>query len=68
MPELSASQEMMEAAINSIQSELEETIKNQMDNVLSSVNQWTQGIRKELNTKIEEMQLSLQTVMTSLNM
>jgi hypothetical protein len=33
--------------INSILSELEETIKNRMDSLVS-VNEWTQGLHKEL--------------------
>jgi hypothetical protein len=49
-----ASQEIMEATINSIQSELEETIKNRVEDVLSSVDQATQRLHKELDMKIEE--------------
>jgi hypothetical protein len=32
-----------------------------------SVDQWTQGIREELNAKIKEMQLGLQVLTTSLD-
>jgi hypothetical protein len=39
-----ASQEKMETAANSIHSELEETIKNQVEDGLASVNQWTQDL------------------------
>jgi hypothetical protein len=48
------SQEMTEATINSILSELEETIKNWVEDVLVSVNQWNQDLCKELDAKIEE--------------
>jgi hypothetical protein len=51
----------MEATINTIRSELEETIKNWVEYILASVNQQTQGLCEELNTKIEEMHLGLQT-------
>jgi hypothetical protein len=51
----------MEAAINSILSELKETIKNCVEDVLVSVDQWTQGPSKELDVKIEETELVLQT-------
>jgi hypothetical protein len=47
-------------------SELEETIKNWVEDVLSSVNKRTQNLCEELNVKIEEMQLGLQAVMMSL--
>jgi calcineurin-like phosphoesterase len=56
----------MEAAINSIWSELEETINNQVEDILASVNQGTQGLHKELNMKIET-QLGLQVVTMSLD-
>jgi hypothetical protein len=35
--------------------------------VTASVDQWTQGIREELDAKIEERQLDLQVVTTSLD-
>jgi hypothetical protein len=41
----------MEAAIHSIWSELEETIKHQVENVLSFVNQKVQGLIKEVTMK-----------------
>jgi hypothetical protein len=56
-----ASQEKMEAPINSIESELEGAIKDRVENVLVSVDQWTHGLCEELNVKIEETQLGLQT-------
>jgi undecaprenyl pyrophosphate synthase len=49
-------QEETKAAINYIRAELEETIKNRMKNVLTSVDQRTQGLRKELNEEINEPQ------------
>jgi DNA-binding ferritin-like protein len=61
-------QGMMEAAINSIQSELEETIKNLVENILASVDQRTQDLCEELNVKTEESQLGLQAMTMSLNM
>jgi hypothetical protein len=53
--------------INPIQSKMEETIKNWVEDVLVSVDQWTQGLCEEVSAKIEETQLALQAVM-SLNM
>jgi hypothetical protein len=38
----------MEAAVNSIRSELEETINNRLADVLSFVNQRTQILREEI--------------------
>jgi hypothetical protein len=38
------SQENTETAANSILPELEETMKNQVEDVLASVNQWTQDL------------------------
>jgi hypothetical protein len=58
----------MEAAISSIWFELEETIRNWMENVLASVDQGTQGLSEEIVVKVEETQLGLQTVMTSFDM
>jgi hypothetical protein len=49
----------MQAAINSIQYELEDTTKNQVEDV-TSVDQQTQGLHKELNGMIAETQLGLQ--------
>jgi hypothetical protein len=54
-----ASQEKTEAAINSIHSELENTITNWAEDIPSSVNKWTQGLREEMNAMIEETQLGL---------
>jgi hypothetical protein len=45
-------QEKMEATINSIWSEMEETFKHQVD-ILILVNQYTQNLHEELN-KIDE--------------
>jgi DNA-binding ferritin-like protein len=44
----------MEAAIHSIQSELEETIRHRVEDVLSYVDQKRQDLCKELTEKIEE--------------
>lgn len=52
-------QEKMEATINSIWSELEETIKNWLENDLASVDQLIQSLSEELVVKVEEMQLGL---------
>jgi hypothetical protein len=60
-------QEKMEAAIHSIWSELEETIKHRVEDVLACVDKRMQGLCKELNKKIDEMQLDLQPVKTSIN-
>jgi hypothetical protein len=49
----------MEAAVHSIGSELEETIKRRVEDVLLCVDQKTQGLRKELNETIEETQVAL---------
>jgi hypothetical protein len=42
------SKEEIKAAINSILSELEDTIKSWMENILASVDQQTQGLCEEL--------------------
>jgi predicted transposase YdaD len=52
----------METAINSIGFELDETIKNRVEDVLASVNQWTQDLHKEFNVKTEETHLGLLAV------
>jgi hypothetical protein len=57
----------MEGKIDSICSKLEETIKNRVDDVLSSVDWWTQYLCKEPSMKIEGMQLGLQAVTMSLD-
>jgi hypothetical protein len=62
-----ASQERMKVAINSIWSELEENIKNRVEDVLVPVDQRTQGLHEELNAKSEGKQLGLQAVITSLD-
>jgi hypothetical protein len=54
----------MEAATNSIQSELEKIVKNCV-HILVPVDQWAQGLYEELNIKTEETQLGLQAVTTS---
>jgi hypothetical protein len=64
---VSAIQEKTEAVINSIQCELDESIKYQVEAVLASVNNHTQGLCEKLNVKIEEMQLGLQVVTMSFN-
>jgi hypothetical protein len=64
---VSGIQEKMEAAINSIQSELEETIKQWVEDVLVSVDQGTWSLCEELIEKIEQTQSSLQAVTISLN-
>jgi hypothetical protein len=51
-------QEKMEAAIHSIRSELEETIRYQVEDDLACVDQKTQGLCKEL-TEIHETQVGL---------
>jgi flagellar biosynthesis chaperone FliJ len=61
-------QEKMEAAINSIRTELEETIKHQVEDILSYVDQKSQGLFKELTEKIDETQVNLQTIRTSVDM
>jgi hypothetical protein len=53
-------QEKMEAAIHFIWTKLEETIDT------SCVDQKTEGLHKELDEKIDETQMSLQAVKTSL--
>jgi hypothetical protein len=53
-------QEKVEAAMHSIRSELEETIKHRVEDVLSYVDQKTQGLRKDLSEKIDETELDLQ--------
>jgi hypothetical protein len=60
-------QEKVEATIHSIRSELEETIKHRVEDVLSCVAQKTQILGKELNENIDETQVGLQAVKTSLD-
>jgi hypothetical protein len=59
-------QEETKFAINSIQTELEETMKPLVDDVLAYVGQRTQALRKEL-IEIDETQVDLQAVKTSLD-
>jgi hypothetical protein len=65
--EMKARQEKTEAAVHSIRSELLETVIHQVENSLACVNQRTQGLGKELNEKIDETQVDLQLVMTSID-
>jgi undecaprenyl pyrophosphate synthase len=60
------SQEETEAAIRSIRSWLEETIKHRAEDVLVCVYQRTQGLCKELNKKIDGTQVHSQAVKTSI--
>jgi hypothetical protein len=53
---VSGSQEMTETTLKLMQPKLEKNIKNQVNDVLSPVDQWTWGICKELGAKTEEMQ------------
>jgi hypothetical protein len=57
----------MEAAIYSIWSEFEDTIKHRVEDVLSCLHQKKQGLRKELTNKIDETQVDLQAIRTSVN-
>jgi hypothetical protein len=57
----------MEVAIHSIWSELEETIKHRAEDVLSCVDQKTQGPRRELTEKIDETQVDLQATRISVD-
>jgi hypothetical protein len=61
------SQEETKAVVISFWSELEETLKHQVEYVLAYVDQKTQGFCKELNKKIDEMQVDLQAVRTSVD-
>lgn len=56
-----------EGLIHPIQSKMEETIKNWVEDALVSVYQWTLGLCEELSAKIEKTHLTLQALMT-LNM
>jgi predicted nucleic acid-binding Zn-ribbon protein len=61
-------QKKMEAAIHSLQSKLKETIKHLVEDVLSCVDQKAQGLHKELSEKIDETQVDLQAIKTSIDM
>jgi hypothetical protein len=50
--------ESMELATKFIWSELEETIRSRVEEVLLSVDQRIQGLHEELNVKIKETRLS----------
>jgi BMFP domain-containing protein YqiC len=52
-------QEKMEGAIHPIRSELEKAIKHLVEDVLSCVDQKTQGLRKELIENIDEIEVDL---------
>jgi arginine decarboxylase-like protein len=58
-------QELMEDAIHSVRFELEQTIKHRVLDVLSYVNQKTQGLRKELTDKIDKTQVDSEAIRTS---
>jgi hypothetical protein len=60
-------QKKMEAAKHFTRSELEETIKLRVEDVLSCVDQKTQGLLRELTEKIHETQVDLQAVKKSLD-
>jgi methyl-accepting chemotaxis protein len=65
--EMKARQEKIEAAVHSFRSELLETIIHQVENGLACVNQRTQDLSKELIENIDETQVDLQLVMTSID-
>jgi F0F1-type ATP synthase membrane subunit b/b' len=49
-------EEYAKAAINCIRSELEEAIKNRIENFLSSVGQQVQDLHEELSEEIKDLQ------------
>jgi hypothetical protein len=57
----------MEAAICSIRSELEETIKHWLEDILSCVDQKTQGLHKELTKKFDKTHVDFQAIKTSID-
>jgi hypothetical protein len=59
--------EKTEAAIHSIRSGLEETIKHRVEDVLLCVNQEMQVLRQELAENVDEIRVDLQAVKTSLD-
>jgi hypothetical protein len=61
-------QEKMEATSHSIRPELEETIRDRVEDVLLCVNRKTQSLQKELTEKIDETQMDLQAVKASPSM
>jgi type VI protein secretion system component Hcp len=60
-------QEKIEAAIHSIRSELEETIKHRLEDVLFCVDQKTPDLGKEVTEKTDGKHVDLQAVKTSLD-
>jgi hypothetical protein len=60
-------QEKMEALVHFLRSELEETIKHWVEDILSCVDQNTQGLHKELTEKIVETQVDLHPIRTSVD-
>jgi hypothetical protein len=60
-------QEETKTVINSIRSELEETINTRMENALVAAGQQTQVLREELDGKIMETQRHVQVVQASIN-
>jgi 2-hydroxy-3-keto-5-methylthiopentenyl-1-phosphate phosphatase len=58
----------MQATIHFIRSKLEENIKQQLEDAVSCVNQKTQGLHKELTEKIDETQVDLQAIRSSVDM
>jgi hypothetical protein len=60
-------QEETKTGINSIRSELEETIKTRMEYVVVSLSQHSQGLREELDEKIMETQRHVQVVQASID-
>jgi hypothetical protein len=52
-------QEKVETTIHSVRSQLEEIIKYRVEDVLSCVDQRTQGLRKELREKTEETRVDV---------
>jgi hypothetical protein len=57
----------VEVTIPSIQAELEGTIKHQVEDVLSCVDQKIQGLREERTKKIDKTQVDLQAVRMSID-
>jgi hypothetical protein len=51
----------LETAIISIQSQLEETIKKRVEDIMLYVDQWTECLCEELNMRIEGKQLKILT-------
>jgi hypothetical protein len=58
---IKCSQKETKATIGFVWPHLEETIKNRVEDVLPFVDQQTQSPRKELDARIGETQLELQT-------